>query len=106
MRGLLACVWLEKYSCHPPVNMDELIDAVVEDAVVRESAHRLLATKRLGRAHNEDPVDECLVEYMNGLRSYYEKFLPEFKASKPIGDEAVLVKFLMGMIGFGTNSTL
>jgi len=40
MRGLLACVWLEKYGCHPPVNMDELIDAVVEDAVVRESAHR------------------------------------------------------------------
>lgn len=106
MRGQLACVWLEKYGCHPPVNMDELIDAVVEDAVVRESAHRLLATKRLGRAHNEDPVDECLVEYINGLRSYYEKFLPEFKASKPIGDEAVLVKFLMGMIGFGTNSTL
>ena len=77
-----------------------------KDAGVRESAQRLLATKRLGRAHNNDPVDDCLVEYMNGLRYYYEKFLPEFKATKPVRDEASLVEFLMEMIGFGTNSTL
>lgn len=106
MRGLLACVWIERHGCHPPVNMDELIDAVVEDADMRESAHRLLATKRLGRAHNNDPVDDCLVEYTKGLREYYEKFLPEFKANKPVGDEATLVKFLMEMIGFPLKDTL
>ena len=77
-----------------------------KDAGVRESAQRLLATKRLGCAHNNDPVDGCLVKHMNGLRFYYENFLPEFKASKPVGDEAALVEFIMEMIDFGTNSTL
>lgn len=95
MRGLLACKWIERHRCHPPVNMDELIDAVVEEADVREAAHRLLATKRLGRSHNTDPVDERLVTYMNDLRHYYEKFLPEYKVSKPVGNEDALVKFLM-----------
>jgi predicted nucleotidyltransferase len=43
MRGLLSCRWVEQNSCHPPVNVDELIDVTITDNEnVREKAHRLL----------------------------------------------------------------
>ena len=43
MRGLLSCRWLEQNGSHPPVIVDELIDATVRDnESVREKAHHLL----------------------------------------------------------------
>lgn len=56
---------------------------------------KMLEFERIGRSHNTDPVDERLVAYMNNLRYYYEKFLPNFKAAKPLGNEDALIKNLM-----------
>ena len=48
MRGFLAYTWIEKNYCHPPVMIDDLIDAVIEDNEIRAMAHGILAGKRTG----------------------------------------------------------
>ena len=99
MRGLLSCRWLEQYGSHPPVIVDELIDATVRDnEVVREKAHHLLELKRMGRSNNTTIVDEQLAEYMFGLQKYYEQVLPKYKDIKPQADFSAMSKYLMNVV--------
>lgn len=95
MRGFLSCIWIEKNYCHPPVIIDDLIDAVIDDSEIRELAHGILATKRSGSTHNDDPVDERLVEHMNAIREHIESILPTFRPDKPEGKKELLTLFLM-----------
>jgi len=99
MRGLLSCRWLEQNGSHPPVIVDELIDATVRDnESVREKAHHLLELKRMGRSHDMTIVDDQLADYMFGLQKYYEQVLPKYKDIKPQADLSAMSKYLMNVV--------
>lgn len=99
MRGLLSCRWIEKNGNHPPVNVDELIDATIQDNVdVRAKAHHLLELKRTGKSHDLAIVDADLANYVFDLQSYYEQFLPKHIDSKPKVDIPAMSKYLMGVV--------
>ena len=99
MRGLLSCRWVEQHGCHPPVNVDELIDATITDNDnVREKAHRLLALKRTGKLHDMEIVDSELSDYVFDLQKYYERLLPTHINSKPKADIPSMSRFLMKVV--------
>ena len=99
MRGLLSCRWVEQHGCHPPVNVDELIDVTITDNEnVREKAHRLLELKRTGKSHDMEIVDVDLSDYVFGLQKYYEKLLPSHIDSKPKVDIPSMSKYLMKVV--------
>ena len=99
MRGLLSCRWVEKNDNHPPVNVDELIDATIQDnADVRAKAHHLLELKRTGKSHDLAIVDAELANYVFDLQSYYEQFLPKHIDSKPKVDIPAMSKYLMEVV--------
>ena len=96
MRGLLSCRWVEQHGCHPPVNVDELIDVTITDNDnVREKAHRLLELKRTGKSHDMEIVDTELSDYVFELQKHYESLLPKHVNSKPKADIPSMSKFLM-----------
>ena len=99
MRGLLSCRWVEQHGCHPPVNVDKLIDVTITDNEnVREKAHHLLELKRTGKSHDMEIVDVDLSDYVFGLQKYYEKFLPSHIDSKPKVDIPSMSKYLMKVV--------
>lgn len=96
MRGLLSCRWIEQNGNHPPVNVDELIDATIKDNdAVREKAHCLLELKRTGKLHDMTIVDAELADYVFCLQRHYEQLLPKYIDSKPKVDMPAMSKFLM-----------
>ena len=99
MRGLLSCRWVEQSGCHPPVNVDELIDATITDNDnVCEKAHRLLELKRTGKSHDMEIVDTELSDYVFELQKYYEKLLPQYLDCKPKANIPSMSRFLMKMV--------
>lgn len=99
MRGLLSCCWVERHGCHPPVNVDELIDVTITDnAPIREKAHRLLELKRTDKSHDMEIVDEELSDYVFELKRYYERLLPTHVNSKPKADIPAMSRFLMKVV--------
>lgn len=99
MRGLLACRWIEQYACHPPIEIDELIDATITDnETVRLAAHELLALKRQGKKHDKDLVQNGLAEYIFAMQEYYKDLLPNRAADKPGFDLQVISKYLMDIV--------
>lgn len=98
MRGLMSCRWVEKHGSHPPVVVDELIDATITDnEMVREKAHRLLELKRKGRSHDMAIVDAQLADYMFDLQNHYEQLMPQYKDVKPQADFHAMAKYLMNV---------
>ena len=96
MRGLLSCRWIEQNCNHPPVNVDELIDATIGDNDdVREKAHRLLELKRTGKSHDMAIVDDDLANYVFDIQKYYEVLLPNHIDTKPKVDRPAMSEFLM-----------
>lgn len=96
MRGLLACRWIEQNAIHPPILVDELIDATItDDDQVRDAAHQLLAKKRQGKMHDKDIVATGLADYIFAMQEYYKELLPNCDTVKPIFDVQEMSKFLM-----------
>lgn len=99
MRGLLACRWIEQNGCHPPILIDELIDATITDNdVVRQAAHALLALKRQGKTHDKDIVQAGLADYIFALQEYYKELLPNRIADKPVFDQQEMSRYLMDTV--------
>ena len=99
MRGLLACRWIEQNGSHPPILIDELIDATITDNdQVREAAHQLLAMKRQGKMHDKDIVATGLADYIFAMQEYYKALLPNRDAVKPVFNMHEMSKFLMDMV--------
>lgn len=96
MRGLLSCRWVEQHKSHPPVNVDELIDATITDNdSVRIKAHHLLELKRLGKSNDMTIVDDELSDYVSEIKKHYEELLPQYMDTKPQADIPAMSRFLM-----------
>jgi predicted nucleotidyltransferase len=107
MRGLLSCRWIELNECHPPVNVDRLIDATITDNEdVKEKAHHLLKMKRTCKSHNMEIVDVELSNYVFNLQKYYEKILPSYADTKTKTDFKAMSQFLMDTVMTAMNETV
>lgn len=96
MRGMLSCRWVEQNGSHPPVNVDELIDATIMDNDdVRVKTHHILALKRSGKTHDMAIVDTELADYVFRLKEYYKKLLPQYRGAKPTMNILDMSKYLM-----------
>ena len=99
MRGLLACRWIEQNGSHPPILIDELIDATIKDNdQVREAAHKLLVMKRQGKMHDKDIVATGLADYIFAMQEYYKELIPNRETVKPVFDMQEMSKFLMDTV--------
>ena len=99
MRGLLSCRWVEQHKSHPPVVVDELIDATITDnEKVRKAAHGILELKRMGKSNDLAIVDAELSEYVFEIKRYYEELLPRYLDTKPQVDIPAMSRFLMDMV--------
>lgn len=99
MRGLLSCRWVEQHGCHPPVDVDDLIDATITDNMsVCAKAHHLLTQKRKGKSHDMSAVDNELCAYVYELQKYYERLLPEYLDTKPQANMSEMSRFLMDVV--------
>lgn len=106
LRGLLACVWIEKNLSTPPVRFDELVVATVSDASIQESIYKLLSLKRESKEHNQSEVALELIEHSAALMQYYQTLLPYFHPHLPQTDitpklDKLLFKYL---IAFGKQN--
>lgn len=99
MRGLLSCRWVEQYGTHPPVNLDELINATITDSLpINLKAHALLDAKRMGKTNDTLPVDADLYRYIANLHKYYEHILPHSATPQSIDIIESMSEYLMTVV--------
>ena len=79
LRGVLACRWIEQRKTLPPVAFEELVDAVVDDASIREAIRSLIEIKKSGTECSIAVVDRELIAYAQQLADYYNKIVNEFR---------------------------
>lgn len=99
MRGLLSCRWVEQNCSHPPVDIDELIDATITDSdAIKKKAHDILDLKRTGKSQDIAIPDIKLVTYMSKMQEYYKELLPVYLDTKQKVDIPVISRFLMNTV--------
>lgn len=79
LRGVLACRWIEQRKTLPPVAFEELVDAMVEDASIREAIRSLIEIKKSGTECSIAVVDQGLMTYARRLADDYNKIVNEFR---------------------------
>ena len=79
LRGVLACRWIEQRKTLPPVAFKELVDAMVEDASIREAIRSLIEIKKSGTECSIAVVDQGLMAYARRLADDYNKIVNEFR---------------------------
>lgn len=72
LRPILACKWIEKKACPPPVLFQELADAVLESEY-KEIVHQLLHAKMQMAESEKAPKIDQLNKYIEKELAYYKK---------------------------------
>ena len=97
LRGVLACRWIEQRKTLPPVVFGELVDAMVEDASIREAIRSLIEIKKSGTECSIAVVDQGLMAYARRLADDYNKIVNEFRPlqERPTDDALDAILFDM-----------
>ena len=97
LRGVLACQWIEQRKTLPPVAFGELVDAMVEDASIREAIRSLIEIKKSGTECSIAVVDHDLMAYARRLADDYNKIVNEFRPliERPTDDALDAILFDM-----------
>lgn len=97
LRGVLACRWIEQRKTLPPVAFEELVDAMVEDASIREAIRSLIEIKKSGTECSIAVVDQGLMAYARRLADDYNKIVNEFRPliERPTDDALDTILFDM-----------
>lgn len=99
LRPILACKWIEKKQCPPPVLFQSLTQEVLEDEM-KPTVDRLLQMKmRMSEAEKGKRVDE-LNEYISTNLVYYKELAENMRDDKKAEWEP-LNKVFQGMISGG-----
>ena len=99
LRGILSCQWLEEHKTMPPVLFDELVQATVDDEVIRQKIEALIALKRQTKQNDNLEVDASLVEYARHLADHFEQTIPDFRPEiSHTGDTSDLDSLLGEMV--------
>jgi len=83
LRGLLACVWIEKHLSAPPVLFEELIKATISEDNVLSEINHLLTLKRQSKEHDKSAVSPILINFTHDLMEHYQQLLPTFRPPLP-----------------------
>lgn len=98
LRGILACMWIEKYNSQPPVWFRKLVEATVDDNNIKGWIEELIAIKQSGEECDMKVVDEELVKYARHWADYYNERIESFRPElEPVSTEA-LDKILYDMV--------
>lgn len=97
LRGVLACRWIEQRKTLPPVVFEELVNAMVEDASIREAIRSLIEIKKSGTECSIAVVDQGLMAYARRLADDYNKIVNEFRPlqERPTDDALDAILFDM-----------
>lgn len=97
LRGVLACRWIEQRKTLPPVAFEGLVDAMVEDASIREAIRSLIEIKKSGTECSIAVVDQGLMAYARRLADDYNKIVNEFRPlqERPTDDALDAILFDM-----------
>lgn len=106
LRGILACKWIEKNNCLPPVPFDKLLDATIEDKEVRSKIAELVRLKKDGQEHDMIEIDKSLVEYACKLADYYNEIANSAPLCKGQVSAETLDSILNDMVIRNTNRKL
>ena len=99
LRGILSCHWLEVHKTMPPVLFEELVQATVDDEVIRQKIGDLIALKRQSKGNDNKDVDADLVDYAHKLAEHFEQTIPDFRPEiSHAGDSADLDGLLRKMV--------
>ena len=83
----------------PPVLFEELVQATVDDEVVRQKIEALIALKRQSKGNDNKEVDADLVDYSHKLAEHFEQTIPDFRPDiNHTGDSADLDELLREMV--------
>ncbi len=74
LRPILACKWIEKKACPPPVLLKELIDEVLESEY-KETIYQLLDAKMQMRESQKAPRIDQLNLYIEEKLAYYKEVI-------------------------------
>ena len=90
LRGVVACMWIEKYKTIPPVSFKMLYKEMVTDMEIQKEIDQLLLYKSASKEMNKSKVPAKLVDYAKYYADYYVKvvdqFRPEFDKTAPNDD--------------------
>ena len=99
LRGILACKWIESNKTLPPVAFKELLNATIEDNVIKEKINELIRIKKSGEEHDMLIVDDSLVDYARHLADYYngiiDSFRPELNEASTDALDSILYDMVM-----------
>ena len=73
LQGALSCLWIEKRETLPTMNYEELLDATVDDEVMRSKIQGLIELKKSGASADKLKVDSELIEYARQIVSDYSQ---------------------------------
>ena len=83
----------------PPVLFEELVQATVDDVVIRQKIENLIALKRQSKENDNKEVDAKLVDYARGLAEHFEQTIPDFRPElNHAGDSSDLDGLLKEMV--------
>ena len=82
----------------PPVLFDELVQATVDDEVIRQKINDLIALKRQSKGNDNKDVDADLVDFAHNLAEHFEQTIPDFRPDiNHTGDSSDLDELLREM---------
>ena len=73
--GILACRWIEKNGTLPPWSFSELLNATVEDDIIRMMANSLINIKKSFPAKDNVFIGSHLLDYARHLANHYKNLL-------------------------------
>lgn len=79
LRPVLACDWIETKNTFPPMELENLVEAQVSNARVRDEINRLLARKIAGEELNEEPRIDILNELLADKIKYFSELVGEIE---------------------------
>ena len=83
----------------PPVLFEDLVQATVDDEVVRQKIEALIALKRQSKGNDNKEVDADLVDYAHKLAERFEQTIPDFRPEiSHTGDSSDLDALLREMV--------
>lgn len=67
IRGLMACVWIEKNREYPPTDIFMLTETTIDNPEVKTLVTNMLNLKRQGRQHDKAPVSQRIYDYFSQI---------------------------------------
>ena len=71
-RSLLCCRWVAERRTSPPVRFETLFGEMIGEQELLDAVNRMLEKKREGKEHDSSTVEDCLIDYGEGLRDQME----------------------------------